>query len=516
MRNRYVSLGAFLLFVLLPAGAHAWLSVPWSLDDIATKANVIAVGRVAEVSVAGKLPTGSGRLKMPLLQMQAKVEVLRSFSKPGSPQLVSGKPISIGYLAADPDLPGSSFGGPFFADLSVGDILAFPLSSVAPDGNAWQLIKEDDRAILMPCTSKALEDVHPSTGVGFLEREVAGDFVYGSPTDMVAVSRSDCFRDSRSSVSSIHELIAQHVKNDQSRWLSTGVAVYTAMPLQSVKGAPDPGGTRRPKISELLAELDKWDTPQAVLARNALKHAGAKNLDERIITVSIRDLMGISPWGVSVTIGANYPGHPLVAKLLRRALEQDNPSAVYVAQYTIKDKSDKLLPAAVAASVKVLQKPVPKTESGKPDWAWHNARRAACELILNYGDEKANNVLLGQIKLAQKNDRELYHSLWSACGYERTRRVIEVIRIYINDDTVAFRTIESRTVGAFDVTFADMAASRLQDITGADFGASKAKGKSDRDAAIERAKEWLKLRPASATSYNIHALRDSRSVQGGR
>lgn len=423
---------AVAILLCVSQSVQARLVRTWTYQDIAKESGVITVGRVVETSVADK--TVAARFwGVPILQMRAKVKVLRSFSQPGSTQLQPGQFVYVSYEIIDPAHHGIIGNGPMFAQIKVGDIHIFPLAGVTSDRDDSRLIDEESDTVLLPAVERKLADAKPDSALAFLEREVANVFVHGNAAELLEAAESLALHNN--SIDSLFPIISSHVKDDQARWLRIGVAAYTAMGLWSVPGSADPGATRRPTISELGADKPMWSSSQAVLVRKALQHAGTKDLDDRIIMATINEFMSLDSWGAGVTIYSNYLGNSLADKLLTKALAEGRRGALDVAWDVISKKDTSLLPAAMTAALKVIRHRAKPGEDGARRF---NGFSTACKLIVSNGDHKAFQSFLDEINYSKKSDREKYRKFWWACGYERYPRVLDIAKIYLDDDSVDY------------------------------------------------------------------------------
>jgi hypothetical protein len=230
-------------------------------------------------------------------------------------------------------------------------------------------------------------------------------------------------------------------------------------------------GVPRQTIAEILEDHGRR-MPQVALLAEALEKSGRENLDERLIAQALR-YTSYHTWGTAVTIGLNYPHHPLAVKLLTQSLEANSHNAIVISAFIIKDTEHPLIQAAIAAAVRLLK------EHGNQEF---NSMRSACELILNYGSENDFAFLLNELRQSQKADHHRYASIWRSFSGTTNRRLIEVCKILIDDD------------GSFynGVRFCDSAAFELQRVTGMNFGMAMGQGHYEREQALAAARAWLR------------------------
>jgi hypothetical protein len=459
-----VTLCTLLIVVLFPATTEALGFRLWTPERILKKADLLVVGEVYEVTEVAQVAKEMTRWKIPLLRMNAKVRVKRLLAVSGKYEIGTTEPITLTYYAIDWETRGGVGNGPNFPALSIGDIYVLPLKrSSSQQKNPWELIGEEGYNLLTPAATEVPEQHgQTKTGIVFLRSELAGAFSRGRyETVYEAANYLSRLRVWDRQFKETYELIEKHVADDQDRWLNIAVACYSAM------------GVPRPKIADLLKSGEHQRLP-AILAAKALGHIRTDDLEDRFIDLSVKQL-NVHTWGTAVTISINYSQHPTAIKLLGRALKDGSPEAVYVARYIIKDSDHPLVHVAADAARKVLVQP------GKPDFSNF---RAACELIRDYGDERAFALLLDQIRKSQKADRERYIMLWQSCAHGKSQRMLPICEILIND----------KQSFSNDLRFCDYAVARLQHATGEDFGYRSEQTEAERKSAIEKAKVYLEQR----------------------
>ena len=365
IRNAVRGVTALLIAALLPSMADARPVHVWRMEQAADKADVLATGQVLAVRRGRALAPNETRWHAPILQMHARIRMLRSFARPGRPNLPKGSEISLAYSAIDWEKCSGIANGPSFPDLHVGNVSVFPLRA-SREGGVWQLIDEEDHGLLVPSAKVPLPNAHAKTGVDFLHSELAAAFCNGTYEDIHRGARYIRWLDRLEDLDAVYAVIRDHAGDDEERWLSISTASYCAMALQ------------RPKIAELLRDAE-GATPERPLERltaRALGHLRREGLEDRLIAHVLAHA-DVHNWGTAVTIIKNYPRHPTALRLLRNALKDARPGALYVAQYLIKEKDHPLLADAIEASRKLLL----RREESEPA-----TLRAACLLIREYGD----------------------------------------------------------------------------------------------------------------------------------
>jgi len=495
-----------LLFSFLSLGqsnSHARPVSNWTLERISEQAEVIVVGEVVGVATTGdSILADQNKWKMPLLIKEAEIRCLRQFAENTSFDTKDGDLFSIEFPAIDIKHVTAVPDGPNFPELSVGDVYAFPLRRIKPlgfrailppeyrndaaqkrardSGKIWELVDEEDFKLLVPCIKAPLLGRHVGTKVEFLQSELVGTLALSGYSDIYRAAKylDHARLDTLDSV--CDSLDARYSKDNESRWLDIAVASYCA------------AGIPRPSIADLTKSddpiLSHRNPTESYFPRNmrtdtlygkALRQLSRKDLDQRFIEVAIRH-SDLHAWGTAIALSQNYRTHPATVKFMKERLNADAPGALLVASYIIKEKENPLCRTAVATAKHFL---LQRAESNFYELY------PPCQLIRDYGSESDFKILVGEIKKAQRENRERFLWLWQACAYDKNPRMISVYRFVIEDKGIAFN----------ETRFCDLALGELARLTHQDFGIEAKPNPAERqaanDRAIEKAKEWLKQHP---------------------
>jgi hypothetical protein len=436
----------------------------WTPEEIAEKADVIVVGEVLEVGVARSIPPGETHWQTPLLEMTARIRVLRSFAD-GIQLSVSRSPeFLLSYSAIDWSRTDGVANGPEFPELEVGDVFAFPLQEAAdPARPERKLIGEEDTGLLVPCLREPPEGEVGGNGERFLLAELANTLRRGSYAEAHEAAKYGGH--ASEALQGAYDLLVGTVNENQ--WLPIFVASYCALPLP------------RPTMAEML-EGSTGDRPYAAFALRALGHLEREGLDDRVIETAIRN-MAVSSWGTALTLKLNYPRHPTATALLTDALNEDRSGALDIADFLVEDGTHPLVPVALEAASRWLRKRDRVDLKDRATWGGFGALRSACQLIRRWGDEEAFAVLLDEFRRAREGDRARFAALWQSSAYAQEPRTIELCRIAIDD----------RGELSGGRRFCDVATTELQRVTGQDFGWEAEQSPAERDRAVARAKDWL-------------------------
>ena len=433
------------------------------MESLVAKAHVLVVGKVLEVAAAGTTAPTKATQGLPVAKMRARIQILRTFPVGGDIGLEKGQVISVPFQRvvweAWPFVVING-PGPGFPRICVGDVLAFPLRRPEPGGpEGWQLTEDS----LMPCAEEAPLRKDFSSGVAFLQVELANAFARGRYQDMFRAA--DYLRlwgkMSVDLVAVYQHLASEMQEAPEERWFRIAVVCYCP-------ALPSP-----PRLAALLERpLREWEDPVVAFTVRVLSHVSREGLDERFIA-EVFKRAPVHPWRSAKALSASYPQHPTLRKLLGEALLADRPEAVTIANVLLGEtakRDDPLIPTAVQAARRLLL----KGESSSLGEAW--------QFVDWYGEESDLAPVLDKISTWQKTDRERYKRLWLSSGASARLR-IPVIRIVIED----------RRVLAGDVRFCDDAVLGLQIAARQRFGLSLPlpENTADRDVAVNRAKAWL-------------------------
>jgi len=438
----------------------------WTLEEIAGKSDVLAVAEVLDTRKVRSVPAAQSRFGCAINERSARVRVLRVHSQGGAPiGLKRGEVLAIRYWAIDWTKTQGIANGPSFPDFRKGEIHVFPLrrrEGAGPD--RFELLSDEDFNLLVPAARKRLPVDNIDMGIEFLRAELAGALAKGRYADIVRAGEYLSSMHDGAALAPISRLVAKQVGNDEERWLDIAVACYCAMPLQ------------RSGIDDLLRD-GKRKRPLERLIATALVEAGDNGLDARIIAKAIEHAP-LHAWGTGITLQQNYPRHPVTFERLGEALANGVPGALHVARTLVRDAEHPLLPAALPAARRRL---LVRERLERSDWGAFGTLRPACELIRDYGSDDDLAVLVDEVRRAQKADRTRYVMLWVSLAYTKSRRLLPICRVMI-DDTGVF---------SGKIRFCDAAAAHVAVISGEGFGLISNPSREEQDRIVAKAKAWL-------------------------
>ena len=459
------------LIILAPPAASARPVRVWTLEELAKQAFALAAAEVRGTRRVKAINRNGTRWRIDLFEMEATLRVLRVFPRDHTPGLKPRQTVSLRYWAIDWQKTTGICNGPSFPELRAGDVLVFPLSLRRGGEEApWELIDEEDYNLLVPAARPAPPDGKAATATEFLRLELVGAFARGRHADAFKAAKYLGSVRSDRAAEDLLPLVERHVGKDERRWLDVATAAYCAM------------GTPRPKVAELLRPAPRR-RPQAALAATAFRHVRRDGLDERFIANCIRHA-GVHTWGAAVAIKENYPRHPTAMTLLARALTNDAPEAIQIAHTLIRSGDHPLARAAADAAARLLAR---RRRVELNDWPHTGYLRAACALVRDHGTDKQFALLLDELKHAQKADLTRYAMIWQSCAYVKHPRLLSICRILIEDRT--------DFPSAGDRRFCDVAALRVEWMTGRRFGFVPGETTAARDKVIARIRAWLAEQP---------------------
>ncbi len=467
MARRLASAGrrAAVVLALAAAAATARPVQHWTLKKLAHDNDVLVVGEVLGTATVRAVPREQSRWQCALLEKAAKVRVLRTQPRRLAARLTPNEVLSIRYWALDLTKPVAIVNGPEFPEFHKGEVWVLPLRSVDGKGpERLALLGDEDFGLLVPAAAERLPEAGIEMDVEFLRAELAGAFARGRYADIVRAGTYLSRVYDAGEVAAVSRLVARHVGEHEARWLDIAVAAYCAMPMP------------RSKLAELLAD-GKRRRPAESLVALALARVRPEGRDARIIATAI-DHVSLHAWGTAVTLADNYRRHPLTVTRLGQALAADAPDAVYVAAMLVRDREHPLLAAALPAARRRARL---RERSQPGNWRGFNTLRAACELLRDYGSDEDFAALLDELRRAQTGDRERFMRLFQSVAYAKTRRLLPVCRLAIDDTGV----LSGKT------RFCDVAAFEAQHLSGVDFGVAAEQSRGERAKAIARVSAWL-------------------------
>jgi hypothetical protein len=464
----------------------------WNLNEIADKAEVLAVGEVVKVDVMSRTAAERSPRKIPLRRLRATIHILRSFarSSQGASQStpLAGHDIKIDFESLDwlrrvvlTDARAMSM-----PVMAVGQRLVFPLRkavSVMESGTdesgaegtgtdeTWRLIGEDGTNLLLPATSEGLPDAQPRTPLAFLQAELAAGLVKGQYVDvqrMVVYLFGAEFQShgpaAKKPLDAIYEDVARRIGNDEARWRDIAVASYNEVshctPRSSIARMREMQAGQRP--------CTYWP-----LTAQALRRMGAHSFNDLMVN-------GLIEHGAPTALAENYPLHPATLKFFGAGLEEGEPKVLEHVLYLLdnparKVRSHPLVPVALAGARRFVR------ERRRDSRGLY----AACTIIRKYGTAQDFALLTDEVRRSQRADRKLYGQLWGSMQWvsrkDSNPLVIQVCRVVIHD--------RNRVGGTW--RYCDAATDELQRTTGNNFGMSNKASVAERDVAVARAKAWL-------------------------
>lgn len=442
----------------------------WSIKELAQKADVLVVGEVIEVTLVEGIRPDMTHWNISLLRMAAKIRVLRAYAQDGSPPIQEEKPLILIYEAIDWEKDEHYSTALDLHEFAVGDIFAFPLRRETEQEafirqRAWRLLDEENHGSVIPAQKEGIHDAPGKSGVEFLESELAGAFASHDYATVYLAAKSSVWKHpSDASTERVFKLLEVQINDDENQWLAVGTAIYCA------------AGTPKQKISDLLRhnKMGK-DREMFSFILAVLQKLSPEKLEERLVRLAVQHC-DIHPYGTGVTIMINDHRHAVTAPLLKAKLGAGDASALVVVETSIKETDDPLLPVALKASRDFAEKAGVKFAR-----VWIST----VVLILRYGKDQDVEFLAQLIGIAKKTDHTRFTNLWRSCMHASTPRVICVARQFIDDKDLCFPNWR----------ICDAATQMIESAAGVKFGMDYKQPVQVRDAAVEKAKNWLIKNP---------------------
>ena len=190
MQNRVSFFALPCVFLCLPQ-VHARLVGWYSLEDLATRADVLTVGEIVNVATLESIPREQSKWTTALVRVEVRIQVFRSYSPKGAANLPEGELIAVRATQFDPTKPVTVIDGPFLPDLTLGRVVVLPLHATDANGHTiGELIEEEDLNLLIPAAREALTAEPVVDATSFMERELAGAFAKG---DYATIGKAAAF-----------------------------------------------------------------------------------------------------------------------------------------------------------------------------------------------------------------------------------------------------------------------------------------------------------------------------------
>lgn len=443
------------LVTFLAATAHAGVVKTWSIAEL-QQAPVLAVCSVEDVAKLEPVPADAPQNLRPSSWHEATLRVERVHSTLAIAP-APGDRIVVRYISFD-GAGGIGFGGPVWAKFEKGERVVFALRRSNERPDRWSLFAEEGFNTTVPAIEEEWRRTDaPATPREFILAELINGLANGSPAEQYAASNYI----SRGFVlpPEAQQLLDTALGDREERWL--GVAASLAAAL----------GIPRPSLAEIMSGSyvkDQIRGPVLGLLGHALEMGAKRDFPDRVI-VKLVDDAPIHDWGSATTL-TEFRDSPVLAERLGAALRSNQYGAMTIAWHLA--RSGTVLPQALETAQKFVTNPgsVNMTEL-----------QAASGLIRDYGSDAQFGSLVATLRRLKTSDVEQYQKLWGSASYSENKREIELAAVLIDDTRVEFSSIR----------YCDVAAERLQRLSGRDFGVGQAMTRADWDRVVSKARGWL-------------------------
>ncbi len=485
MRLPLRSTFAAALLLTLASAARARPEIVETLGGLAEKSDLLVVCEVTKIE---DLRTEkSEQWNAMVTTRRATLRVLRGI-QPADGSAATMEELTVEYpaLAAGQE---AAPNGPQFPVLAEGQLSLFPLKHVE---GGWRFVSQEDAAMIMPAARRPIA-AQPETPRDYLLNELAGALLNGDYQTMVLAGKylgevgaevplpvhGTSVR--AHAVPPVADAVFALIRSDigesamqlDTRWVQMGMATYMA------------AGTTLP-LADLLAD-DAPVSPPLQMARLALRKAGPRDLDQRIIRLLIahQEDPGAA-LRTAATIAVNYASDPDLIAYERMAISDQKPGAMAVADLLVTDSSGPFAARAMMAAHDILD----GNSKSFAHAADPETTRHAVALLLRVGSDDDFAFFLDQISRAKTESSPRYQQyLLDASGEPSISapRCLAIARLCIDDATPLTGADAPKSWRICDL------AARLVGRTAADdFGVTPDAMIEVRDAGVERARKYLK------------------------
>jgi len=523
-----------LLHIALRPSASARIVQMWTIETIAKEAQLIVVGKITSIETTAKVPAERTRWGTKLLRRRVTLHVLRAIGEDVSEIAPTGK-LTFEYLDYD-GMPYAIPNGPMFPQLSVGQVMVFPLRKNKEQ--AWELLDEEDNALLYPAAAKpikektalapvAVDELIAELGasefetrekahrklrelggltakplrhaaaqsadaevraraqrilaercslerrVDFIRTEIAGAFAKADAATAYRVAHK-LWDFSEKDAAFVHRLLAETLKANDPRWLRITVALYAATWMEKPVTLTDWVKSPPPERKQ-----------KHPLAAQAFAHVSKDDLDKQIIR-EVLATPGV-PYANALTVlrSQGHLNHPLTNALLLKGLRQDRADMVALAFQLQRSQKmpEEIRQASVAAALKAVH---------TVEHVEHDAFYSSCQLIVKWGDAVALKSLFDEYQRTRTAQPKKYRRIWDAINWTKNKNVIPFVAAALD--------VRSQAEGD-RMRMCDRAVYSLHYATGQSPKMESHATEAERDKTVEQAKAWLKDRPELANPW---------------
>ncbi len=448
------------LIPLLAATAHAGFIKSWSIGELA-QAPLLAVCVVEDVAKREPVAAGAVRWSGSYRWHEATLLVQRVHSNLAHAPL-PGDRIIVRYVGVG-DPVGSFSGSPIWPMFQKGQRALFPLSPSKERSDRWSLVAEEGMNSTVPVIEKEWRRPDaPAKPRDFILTELINALANGSPAEQY--SASSYLRENFDFPSEAQPLLDAAIGDDEERWLGAAAAIVCSL------------GIPRPPLAQILSgTIDNQPnrSPTMRLLAYTLQKGALREFPDRLI-IKLVDDSPAHAWGSATTL-VEFKDSPVLISRLRDALSRNQTGAVTIAWTLARNEQRSVLPQALPAALHLVMNPGPVNMS---------ELQAASGLIRDFGDDAHFNALVATVRRLKAIDVEQYRKLFGSAANSENKREIELAAVLIDDTREGFPPMR----------YCDVAAGRLQRLSGQDFGVAQNMTRPDWDRAVSRARQWLATR----------------------
>lgn len=361
-----------LLGVALSSHVSAGSITQWRMTSV-ERAPVLLVARVDSVRAEFRLPQGATPWRAEIWAMIADLTVLRSFSSAGRSTLPPNSHIDVRFFKYNYGAHQTFVNGPPLVSLSPNQVVILPLfDNSQPSSQPWRLLGEQGVGLAVPARATLSDDTSVAgTRRAFILRELVNSLAAGMP-DEVATAASYIHEQGENLAPELMPSLDREIGHNGRRWTEIEVDLM---------------GASRPTIEDL--RINDWRDSRwnpsvdhgYSVALAILNRLSAWPESRQWIMEAIVAKAAAFPEGASL-LAKDYASDANFSALLRTALSEHRPGAIYVATALIEEGNKTRLQDALKSAQEFLRTPVEMKQTRVEELD----RSAARTLLADHGE----------------------------------------------------------------------------------------------------------------------------------
>ena len=397
-RNFVVAIGFCVAISLV---LHSYPTYIWQLDEVASRAAVLATVRVEHIS-RGSSHSSPNRTVLG----RAELVVLRAFP-PSVP--LPGEHIQLEYEQLPEE--NSPMNGPDVPALQTGSIFVVPLkANPKPESDAWHLIADEGIGTVIPAVVHQVSfPGQPKNKREYLLQEVAAALSAGTREEIFREAWYLNLQKTNGYAAEMMKLLDSEMNGDGERWALTTASLASAL------------GTPRPTIAEFMSgryEALGTSWPGSLAEMSVRRLAKFSDGQEKLINQFL-NISDLNEWGSGIAL-QEFARAPTLVKELRSMLEGHRPGSLNVAYDVMKAGQHNVVATAMNTAFAYVN----GASKRRSDI------QAACWVIRDFGTDEQFKEFLSDIRRYQYQDQKHYDELWRYTIWsdnERERAVLDIL-----------------------------------------------------------------------------------------